>query len=92
MYTDNIHLRVCRAMGYVIRAQDVYLQTNTLAALANLAPFATNLSSHASQRIVVLLDVFYRRYQRLLQPHHGPGMPHVNASQFAPWALVKSPL
>ncbi len=43
------------------KLRDVYLHTNTLAALANLAPHAENLSSHAAQRLVSLFDMLARR-------------------------------
>jgi len=43
------------------KLRDVYLHTNTLAALANLAPHAENLSSHAAQRLVSLFDMLSRR-------------------------------
>ena len=41
--------------------RDVYLHTNTLAALANLAPYARSLSSLAAQRLVSLFDMLARR-------------------------------
>ena len=44
------------------KLRDVYLHTNTLAALANLAPHAQDLSSHAAQRLVSLFDMLGRRY------------------------------
>ena len=44
------------------KLRDVYLHTNTLAALANLAPHARDLSSHAAQRLVSLFDMLGRRY------------------------------
>ena len=43
------------------KLRDVYLHTNTLAALANLAPHARGLSSHAAQRLVSLFDMLARR-------------------------------
>ena len=43
------------------KLRDVYLHTNTLAALANLAPHAQGLSSHAAQRLVSLFDMLARR-------------------------------
>ncbi|CAL8468041.1 g7580 [Coccomyxa elongata] len=56
------------------KLRDVYLHTNTLAALANLAPHAENLSSHAAQRLVSLFDMLARRYQRLQRvAAGGPG-------------------
>lgn len=45
----------------------MYLQTNTLAALANLAPHMAGLSSQAAQRLVGLFDMVGRRYRRLLR-------------------------
>lgn len=44
------------------KLKDVYLHTNTLAALANLAPNISNLSSHAAQRIISLLEMLCRRW------------------------------
>jgi len=41
--------------------RDVYLHTNTLAALANLAPHMHSLSSLAAQRLVSLFDMLARR-------------------------------
>lgn len=46
------------------KLKDVYLHTNTLAALANLAPHVSHLSSHASQRLVSLFDMLARRCTR----------------------------
>lgn len=43
------------------KLKDVYLHTNTLAALANLAPHMSALSSHAAQRLVSLFDMLARR-------------------------------
>ena len=43
------------------RLKDVYLHTNTLASLANLAPHMSGLSSHAAQRLVSLFDMLSRR-------------------------------
>ncbi len=43
------------------KLRDVYLHTNTLAALANMAPHAQDLSSHAAQRLVSLFDMLARR-------------------------------
>ena len=52
------------------KLRDVYLHTNTLAALANLAPYAQDLSSHAAQRLVSLFDMLARRYSPLQRSHH----------------------
>jgi dymeclin len=46
------------------KLQDVYLQTNTLAALANLAPHMSGLSSYAAQRLVQLLDIILRKINK----------------------------
>jgi hypothetical protein len=46
--------------------KDVYLHTNTLAALANLAPYVSGLSSHASQRIVSLFAMLAKKYNGLV--------------------------
>lgn len=42
--------------------QDVYLHTNCLATLANMAPHAHRLSAYASQRLVSLFDMLSRKY------------------------------
>ena len=46
------------------RLRDVYLHTNMLAALTNLAPHFQGLSAHAAQRLVSLLDVLSRKCWR----------------------------
>jgi dymeclin len=46
--------------------KDVYLHTNCLATMANLAPSMTNLSVHTSQRLVHLLQSLQKRYSKLL--------------------------
>ncbi|KAK9817010.1 hypothetical protein WJX72_008242 [[Myrmecia] bisecta] len=53
------------------KLKDVYLHTNTLAALANLAPHAAGLSAHAAQRLVSLFNMLARRYQRLNNQANG---------------------
>ena len=50
------------------KLRDVYLHTNTLAALANLAPYAQDLSSHAAQRLVSLFDMLARRWLPIAPP------------------------
>lgn len=47
------------------KMHDVYLQTNTLAALANLAPHMSGLSGYAAQRMIQLLDVILRKITRI---------------------------
>jgi hypothetical protein len=42
--------------------QDVYLHTNCLAILANMAPHLHRLSAYASQRLVSLFDMLSRKY------------------------------
>jgi hypothetical protein len=52
----------------LIGARDVYLHSNTLAALANLAPFAVNLTSHSTNRLVGVLEAGYKRLKWLSGP------------------------
>uniref|UniRef100_A0A383WDY4 Dymeclin n=1 Tax=Tetradesmus obliquus TaxID=3088 RepID=A0A383WDY4_TETOB len=47
--------------------QDLYLPTNTLAALANLAPQVSGLHSHAAQRLVGLTSLLAKRWLKLSQ-------------------------
>eukprot|EP00879_Flechtneria_rotunda_P022262 GHRR01023488.1.p1 GENE.GHRR01023488.1~~GHRR01023488.1.p1 ORF type:complete len:283 (+),score=103.21 GHRR01023488.1:648-1496(+) len=47
--------------------QDLYLPTNTLAALANLAPQVISLHSHAAQRLVGLTALLARRWLKISQ-------------------------
>lgn len=67
----------------MVSLQDVYLQTNTLAALANLAPHCTGISSHAAQRLVSLFELLARRLQRLEHVPNGAGeeTPAVNGER-----------
>lgn len=53
------------ALQHFSHVNDLYLPTNTLAALANLAPQVVNLHPHASQRLVSLFCLLGRRYQKL---------------------------
>ena len=43
------------------KLKDVYMHQNTLAALANVAPHMSGMSSHAAQRLVSLFDMLSRR-------------------------------
>ena len=43
------------------RLRDVYLHTNMLASLVNLAPHFEGLAPHAAQRLVALVDTLARR-------------------------------
>jgi hypothetical protein len=52
------------SFGAAALAQDLYLPTNTLAALANLAPHARGLHPHAAQRLVGLAASLGKRYLR----------------------------
>eukprot|EP00882_Tetradesmus_deserticola_P021481 GHRQ01023254.1.p1 GENE.GHRQ01023254.1~~GHRQ01023254.1.p1 ORF type:complete len:322 (+),score=177.91 GHRQ01023254.1:768-1733(+) len=55
------------ALQNVGQLQDLYLPTNTLAALANLAPQVSGLHSHAAQRLVGLATLLARRWLKLSQ-------------------------
>ncbi|XP_059650584.1 uncharacterized protein LOC132296390 isoform X2 [Cornus florida] len=47
------------------KLRDVYLHTNCLATLANMAPHVHRLSAYASQRLVSLFDMLSRKYTKL---------------------------
>ncbi|PIA45068.1 hypothetical protein AQUCO_01700543v1 [Aquilegia coerulea] len=47
--------------------RDVYLHTNCLATLANMAPHVHRLSAYASQRLVSLFDMLSRKYSKLAE-------------------------
>ncbi|GFP86041.1 dymeclin [Phtheirospermum japonicum] len=49
------------------KLRDVYLHTNCLATLANMAPHVYKLSSYASQRLVSLFDMLSRKYNKLAE-------------------------
>lgn len=49
------------------KLKDVYLHTNCLAILANMAPHVVRLSSYASQRLVSLFDMLSRKYTKLAE-------------------------
>ncbi|XP_076903061.1 uncharacterized protein LOC143558012 isoform X3 [Bidens hawaiensis] len=49
------------------KMRDVYLHTNCLAALANMAPHVHRLSSYAAQRLVSLFDMLSRKYAKLAE-------------------------
>lgn len=48
--------------------QDVYLHTNCLATLANMAPHVHRLDAYASQRLISLFHMLSRKYMILLLP------------------------
>ncbi|KAI7756147.1 hypothetical protein M8C21_023994 [Ambrosia artemisiifolia] len=50
-----------------IHKLDVYLHTNCLAALANMAPHVHRLSAYASQRLVSLFEILSRKYAKLAE-------------------------
>ncbi|KAL1832450.1 uncharacterized protein LOC108225680 isoform X1 [Daucus carota subsp. sativus] len=47
------------------KLRDVYLHTNCLATLANMAPHVHHLSAYASQQLVSLFDMLLRRYTKV---------------------------
>ncbi|XP_031097954.1 dymeclin [Ipomoea triloba] len=49
------------------KLRDVYLHTNCLATLANMAPHVHRLSAYASQRLVSLFDMLSRKYNKLAE-------------------------
>ncbi|XP_042038260.1 dymeclin-like isoform X1 [Salvia splendens] len=49
------------------KLRDVYLHTNCLATLANMAPHVYKLSAYASQRLVSLFDMLSRKYNKLAE-------------------------
>ncbi|KAF3774546.1 Dymeclin [Nymphaea thermarum] len=49
------------------KLRDVYLHTNCLATLANMAPHVHRLSAYASQRLVSLFDMLSRKYMKLAE-------------------------
>lgn len=49
------------------KLKDVYLHTNCLATLANMAPHVHHLSAYASQRLVSLFDMLSRKYTKLAE-------------------------
>ncbi|KAM7485293.1 hypothetical protein LguiA_001302 [Lonicera macranthoides] len=49
------------------KLRDVYLHTNCLATLANMAPHVHRLSAYASQRLVSLFEMLSRKYTKLAE-------------------------
>ncbi|CAH9087956.1 unnamed protein product [Cuscuta europaea] len=49
------------------KLRDVFLHTNCLATLANMAPHVHRLSAYASQRLVSLFDILSRKYNKLAE-------------------------
>lgn len=57
-----------RTMKYNLsKMRDMYLHTNCLATLANMAPHVHRLSAYASQRLVSLFDLLSRKYTKLAE-------------------------
>ncbi|KAI5064179.1 hypothetical protein GOP47_0020849 [Adiantum capillus-veneris] len=55
-----------RTVKYNLAAlRDVYLHTNCLATLSNMAPHAYKLSAYASQRLVSLFEMLSRKYFKM---------------------------
>lgn len=48
------------------KLRDVYLHTNCLATLANMAPHAHHLNAYASQRLISLFQMLAKKYMRLV--------------------------
>lgn len=54
------------ALHNLLGSRDVYLHTNTLAALANLVPHAVGLDSHATHRLMMVLEAGRKRLRKLI--------------------------
>ncbi|XP_057873570.2 uncharacterized protein LOC131079592 [Cryptomeria japonica] len=52
------------------KLRDVYLHTNCLATLANMAPHVHRLNAYASQRLVSLFDMLSRKYTKLAEANN----------------------
>lgn len=50
------------------KLSDVYLHTNCLATMANMAPHCHHLTSYASQRLISLFHMLAKKYTRLSAP------------------------
>lgn len=49
------------------KLRDIYLHTNCLATLANMAPHVYRLNAYAAQRLVSLFDMLARKYNKLAE-------------------------
>ncbi|KAK3162092.1 hypothetical protein QOZ80_1BG0085270 [Eleusine coracana subsp. coracana] len=69
------------------KLRDVYLHTNCLAILANMAPHVHRLSAYASQRLVSLFDMLSRKYAKLAELRNDKALKvisdHIEADNFA---------
>ncbi|KAL4457338.1 hypothetical protein ABPG75_012203, partial [Micractinium tetrahymenae] len=89
----------CRIAHYnLAKLRDVYLHTNTLAAVANLAPHMSGMSTHAAQRLVSLFHLLARRYNRLQADAEGAAMPLTPTTAYTaadspltPWLPAPTP-
>lgn len=59
----NFHkfIRLCSSLTFRLQ-QDIYLQTNCLAILSNMAPYVYRLSAYSSQQLVSLFDMLSRKW------------------------------
>ncbi|XP_011090669.1 dymeclin [Sesamum indicum] len=63
-----IVIMLIRTVKYNLsKLRDVYLHTNCLATLANMAPHVYRLSAYASERLVSLFDMLSRKYNKLAE-------------------------
>jgi hypothetical protein len=58
---------VDRWFGLVGWVQDAYMHTTTFAALANMSPHCQNIHQYAAQRMVQVLHLLTKKYERLNQ-------------------------
>lgn len=58
-------LRVRILLEKSVTIQDVYLHSNCLAALANMAPYVQDIHPYAANRLVTLFQMLSKRYNRL---------------------------
>ncbi|MCO5571541.1 hypothetical protein L7F22_025284 [Adiantum nelumboides] len=74
-----------RTVKYNLAAlRDVYLHTNCLATLSNMAPHAHKLSAYASQRLVSLFEMLSRKYFKMSNASKAS---HPTAESFQPAEL-----
>ncbi|KAI4368378.1 hypothetical protein MLD38_016940 [Melastoma candidum] len=57
------------------KMRDVYLHTNCLATLANMAPHCHRLSAYASERLISLFSMLSRKYNKLAELRDGKSHP-----------------
>eukprot|EP00250_Pteridium_aquilinum_P013996 c21711_g1_i1 orf=215-2221(+) len=72
-----------RTVKYNLAAlRDVYLHTNCLATLSNMAPHAHKLSAYAAQRLVSLFDMLSRKYFKLVDASGMNKLSSLNVNSF----------